>query len=239
MARPKLCFHKEFLVFLAWQYLWLGKVSGSPWSCSRMFQPLSSPLEIWWDCKKQRSWRWWTLSFRGIGRLWLPLFSDSVSHIFDRLVRRRRNPSLLPKAELWQEVWPSCQGCYPTTTGPGQVKVVRQTAATGRHTMPKGNTAVSSVCFQNFWIWNAKFERVCSNPSCKYWQWIQHFIKLRQHLCSPFSPSPPLSCPSLLPSSFCWGGGVFEIWQLRIPEYPGLLPFAGLWVNLPSLSFLV
>ena len=191
------------------------------------------------------SWRWWALSFRGICLLMAPTSSDSASQIFDHLVRRKRNVSPLLKGLT---VIGSMTSLARAAVQPPKVKVVREAVIGSRRlqALPEVNAAVSSACFQSFWVFMRChiWTFICSYLSWKYWQWIQHFIKLSADLGAPPSPlASPLSCPSLLPSSFCRGVGR-RFWGLvlRGPVHPGLLLYnltprrpAG-WIR-PSLGF--
>ena len=130
------------------------------------------------------------------------------------------------------------QGCYPTTAGPGQVKVVRQTITGGKglQTMPKGTTGVSSACFQNFWVFMRcqVWAFMCSYPSWKYWQWIQCFIKPRATLVHPLLPFPAFVLS--FSASFLFMLGFGEVFLRSGTENPWVswspYPLKAFWVNL-------
>ena len=181
---------------------------------------------------------WWTLSFRGICLLMTPLF-QTVCHIFDHLVRRRRNTSLLPKGwTVTGSMTKLARAAVPPPTGPGQVEVVRQTITGGKglQTMPEGSTAGSSACSQSFWIFMRcqVWAFICSYPSWKYWQWIQHLLKPRATLVHPLLPFP--ASVLSFSASFLFMLGCGEVFLRSGAENPWVswspYPLPAFWVSL-------
>ena len=180
------------------------------------------------------SWRWWTLSFRGICLLMTPTFSDSVSHIFDHLVRRRRNTSLLPKGwtvtgsmtKLARAAIPPLQGLDRWRWWDKPVLVARDCRP-----CPEGHCSQLRVFPELLSIYEMpSLSFYMQLPELKILAMNSTFYKTQGNTCAPPSPLPRL-CPVLLcflPLYAGAWGGVSEIWHWESLSILVSSPFAGL-----------